>query len=48
MRRSIPREASELSAVVLLEESDFFVLELDRLLGGVLQSLTVYSPTRSR
>ena len=39
MCRSIPREASELSMVLLLEESDVFVLELDHLLGVVLQSL---------
>jgi hypothetical protein len=38
MRRSIPREASELATVVLLEESDVFILELDHLLGVVLQS----------
>jgi hypothetical protein len=35
MRRSIPREASELTTVVLLEKRDVFVLELDRLLGVV-------------
>ena len=39
MRRSIPREASELVTVVLLEESDIFVLELDHLLGVVPRSL---------
>jgi hypothetical protein len=38
MRRSIPREASELARVVLPEESDVFVLELDRLLGTVPRS----------
>jgi hypothetical protein len=38
MRRSIPREASELATVVLPEESDVFVLELDRLLGTVPRS----------
>ncbi len=35
MHRSIPWEASELATVVLLEESDVFVLDLDRLLGTV-------------
>ena len=39
MCRCIPREASELSPVVLFEESDVFVLELDRLLGVVPLSL---------
>jgi hypothetical protein len=39
MCRSIPREASELATVVLLEERDVFVLELDSLLGVVPQSL---------
>jgi hypothetical protein len=38
MRRSILWEASELATVVLPEESDVFVLELDRLLGTVPQS----------
>ncbi len=38
MRRSIPREASELATVVLLEERDIFVLELESLLGVVLRS----------
>ncbi len=38
MRRSIPREASELTTVVFLEKRDVFVLELDRLLGVVPQS----------
>jgi hypothetical protein len=38
MRRSIPWEALELATVVLPEESDVFILELDRLLGTVLQS----------
>ena len=38
MRGSIPREASELATVVLLEECDIFVLELDSLLGVVSRS----------
>ena len=39
MCRCIPWKASELSSVVLFEESDVFVLELDHLLGVVLQYL---------
>ena len=38
MHRSIPREASELAMVLLLEERDVFVLELDSLFGVVPQS----------
>ena len=36
MYRCILQKASELSLVVLLEESDVFVLELDSLLGVVV------------
>ncbi len=38
MRGSIPREASELTTIVLLEECDVLVLKLDSLLGVVPRS----------